>query len=70
MVRTKCIPRYSFNHKPRRTLDLDFISQEIPKPENNRKALEWLGDWLDQAHERIEEAFISSLNPSYYESLK
>ncbi|PSB35780.1 TIGR04255 family protein [Stenomitos frigidus] len=51
-------------------LDLDFISQETSTFQDNAKALEWLRNWLDQAHERIEEAFISSLNPSYYEFLK
>lgn len=51
-------------------LDLDFISQSISPFQNNSKALEWLKEWLNQAHEHIEEAFISSLNPSYYESLK
>ncbi len=51
-------------------LDLDFISQNISPFQDNSKALEWLGEWLNQAHEHIEEAFISSLNPSYYESLK
>lgn len=51
-------------------LDLDFISQDIFPFQDNSKALEWLREWLNQAHEHIEEAFISSLNPSYYESLK
>lgn len=51
-------------------LDLDFISQDISSFQDNSKALEWLREWLNQAHEHIEEAFISSLNPSYYESLK
>jgi uncharacterized protein (TIGR04255 family) len=49
-------------------LDIRFISQEIPTSHENM--LEWLKSWLDQAHGKIEEAFISSLNPSYYESLK
>lgn len=51
-------------------LDLDFISQSISFFQGNSEVLEWLRQWLDQAHGHIEEAFISSLNPSYYESLK
>jgi uncharacterized protein (TIGR04255 family) len=51
-------------------LDLDFISEQIENLQDNSKTLAWLNKWLDDAHDNIEKAFISSLNPSYYESLK
>ncbi len=44
-------------------LDLGFISQELGSIAN-------VPDWLNQAHDCIESAFIASLNPDYYESIK
>jgi uncharacterized protein (TIGR04255 family) len=51
-------------------LDLDFMSQQIDNFQNTSKTCEWLIEWLNKAHDHIEAAFITSLNPSYYESLK
>jgi uncharacterized protein (TIGR04255 family) len=51
-------------------LDLDFTSQEIENFQDNLKTCEWLEEWLNQAHNHIEAVFISSLNSSYYQSLK
>lgn len=51
-------------------LDIDFISREIPELHTKDEALGWLDGWLNQAHDHIEGAFIASLNPGYYESLK
>jgi len=51
-------------------LDLDFISQQVENFQDVPKTYEWLIEWLNKAHDHIEAAFISSLNPSYYESLK
>jgi uncharacterized protein (TIGR04255 family) len=50
-------------------LDLSFVSLQIDNTLKDVSVLEWLSHWLEQAHEHIETAFISSLNPSYYESL-
>lgn len=47
-------------------LDLDF-SSEIAGGE---MAVDRIADWLDDAHGRIEEAFIAFLNKDYYERLK
>lgn len=51
-------------------LDLDFISQEIEILQDNSRTIEWLSNWLEEAHNHIESAFISSLNPIYYETIK
>ena len=54
-------------------LDMDFISQGIESIESNNKTFDlssWLQNWLNQAHDCVETAFISSLNPDYYESLR
>ena len=54
-------------------LDLDCVSQEIDSIESRGKVFDlssWLQNWLDQAHDCVEAAFISSLNPDYYESLR
>jgi len=51
-------------------LDLDFISQKIENLQDNFKTIEWLSEWLDKAHNHIESAFLSSLNPIYYETIK
>lgn len=54
-------------------LDLDFISQGIESIESNNKTFDlssWLQNWLNQAHDCVEAAFISSLNSDYYESLR
>lgn len=51
-------------------LDLDFISQKIENFQDNSKTIEWLSGWLDKAHDHIESAFLSSLNPIYYETIK
>ena len=48
------------------TLDLDFYSQEV----RGIGSGDALGDWLDRAHARVEEAFIDSLNAEAYERLK
>jgi uncharacterized protein (TIGR04255 family) len=47
-------------------LDLDFVSLENGAlPEEHR-----VTDWLDAAHERIHEAFVSSLSGPFYERLR
>jgi uncharacterized protein (TIGR04255 family) len=51
-------------------LDFSFTSQEIANSQDKSKTCQWLEEWLNQAHNHIEEAFISSLNSSYYQSLK
>jgi uncharacterized protein (TIGR04255 family) len=51
-------------------LDLDFISQQIENLQDNSRTIEWLSEWLDKAHNHIESAFLSSLNPIYYETIK
>jgi uncharacterized protein (TIGR04255 family) len=51
-------------------LDLDFVSQQVEGFQDDLQSCEWVIEWLNKAHEHIEAAFISSLNPSYYESLK
>ncbi len=51
-------------------LDLDFISQKIENFQDNSKTIEWLSGWLDKGHNHIESAFLSSLNPIYYETIK
>ncbi len=51
-------------------LDLNFISQEIAHLQEKSEMLDWIQNWLDEAHNHIEAAFIASLNPDYYESLK
>jgi uncharacterized protein (TIGR04255 family) len=44
-------------------LDLDFVSNRVSSSLAIR-------DWLDAAHDRIEEAFIASLAPEFYRKLK
>lgn len=51
-------------------LDLDFISQKIENLPDNSRTIEWLNKWLDKAHNHIKSAFLSSLNPIYYETIK
>jgi uncharacterized protein (TIGR04255 family) len=51
-------------------LDLEFICDKIPVFENDRMREKWLEKWLESAHTNIEDAFISSLNSNYLESLK
>ncbi|HBC42525.1 MAG: TIGR04255 family protein [Pseudanabaena sp.] len=54
-------------------VDLDFISQEIEFNEATEKPQDLshcFQNWLNQAHDHIESAFIASLNPDYYELLK
>jgi len=51
-------------------LDLDFISQKIENFQDNSRTIEWVSEWLDKAHNHIELAFLSSLNPIYYETIK
>jgi len=51
-------------------LDLDFMSREIESFEDQSALIYWLKNWLNEAHDFIESAFIASLNPDYYESLK
>lgn len=51
-------------------LDIDFVSRETANLRSKEETYKWLHEWLDQAHNHIEDAFISSLNPNYYESLK
>ncbi|MBD2774320.1 TIGR04255 family protein [Iningainema tapete] len=47
-------------------LDLDFSSEHVGGFSNIHEVTKW----LEQAHENIELAFISSLNPKYYESIQ
>ena len=47
-------------------VDLDFGSHEV----TNLQDAGAVEAWLDSAHERVEEAFIASLNPVLYEKLK
>lgn len=47
-------------------LDLDFFSKAVA----DIASVESMMDWLDQAHERVEEGFIDSLTPDFYERLK
>jgi uncharacterized protein (TIGR04255 family) len=51
-------------------LDLEFTCSTIPDFENDAEREDWIGLWLESAHSKIEDAFISSLNPSYFESLR
>ena len=47
-------------------LDLDFGSTKV-KDLNSTEAVK---NWLDQAHDRVYEAFVASLTPSLYTSMK
>jgi uncharacterized protein (TIGR04255 family) len=47
-------------------VDLDFGSHEV----TNIQDATAVEAWLDLAHERVEEAFIASLNPALYERMK
>lgn len=47
-------------------VDLDFGSQEVANLRDSKS----VETWLDSAHERVEEAFIASLNPELYEKMK
>ena len=52
--------------KPVIMLDLDFVSVVVGRLK--RKVS--IGKWLDLAHERVEEGFIESLVPDFFEKLK
>lgn len=61
------------NEKDKETfilLDLECICKEIPQFNDEQERSDWVDHWLKNAHQRIEEAFISSLNSNYFESLK
>lgn len=47
-------------------LDLDFDSKTVAELTD----ILHIESWLNQAHEHIEEAFIASLNPHYYQQIK
>lgn len=47
-------------------LDLDFASEQVRTLETNAD----IERWLDQAHARILEAFVASLNPGLYNRMK
>jgi uncharacterized protein (TIGR04255 family) len=51
-------------------LDLNFRSQNTESITETSQLFIWIKNWLSQAHAHIESAFISSLNPDYYASLK
>jgi uncharacterized protein (TIGR04255 family) len=51
-------------------LDLNFISLEISHFSKKSERLDLIQQWLSNAHNHVEAAFIASLNPDYYESLK
>lgn len=51
-------------------LDLEFVCREIPQFGDDKSRNSWVDYWLECAHNKIEEAFISSLNSNYLESLK
>jgi uncharacterized protein (TIGR04255 family) len=46
-------------------LDLDFVSEQVSELRNE----ESIQEWLNRAHERVEEGFVDSLTPDYYEQL-
>jgi uncharacterized protein (TIGR04255 family) len=46
-------------------LDLDFISEDVSHLDDAT-----LEDWLDAAHTRVYQAFVDSLNPSFYDQLR
>lgn len=48
------------------TIDLDFFSESVAHMKNNKTVTKW----LDEAHDRVEESFIDSLTPEFYEWLK
>lgn len=52
--------------KPVIMLDLDFVSVAVGK----LKRTVSIGKWLDLAHDRVEEGFIASLVPDFFEKLK
>jgi uncharacterized protein (TIGR04255 family) len=47
-------------------LDLDFVASSVSSITSRKH----VADWLDQAHDRVEESFIDSLTPSAYKRLK
>jgi uncharacterized protein (TIGR04255 family) len=47
-------------------LDLDFVASSASSITGQKN----VADWLDQAHDRVEESFIDSLTPSAYKRLK
>jgi uncharacterized protein (TIGR04255 family) len=49
-------------------LDLDFGS--VPTRRFRADDVDDLLEWLERAHERVEEAFIASLQPEYYDRLR
>ena len=52
--------------KPVVMLDLDFGSEEV----GDIGSVEAVTDWLDRAHVRVEEGFINSLVPEFFDHLK
>ncbi|MEM6433462.1 MAG: TIGR04255 family protein [Cyanobacteria bacterium P01_D01_bin.115] len=61
------------NEKDKETfilLDLECIRREIPQFNDEQEINDWVNHWLEGAHQKIESAFISSLNSNYLESLK
>jgi uncharacterized protein (TIGR04255 family) len=61
------------NEKDKETfllLDLEFVRRELPQFDDEQSRNDWVNHWLEGAHDKIEEAFISSLNSNYLESLK
>lgn len=51
-------------------LDLDIICNFVQSCEQLSNLIIWVESWLDKAHDEVESAFIASLNPEYYESLR
>lgn len=47
-------------------LDLDFVSDSVTHLDETHE----LEEWLDAAHTRIYEAFVDSLNPEFYQTLR
>ena len=54
------------DEKPVIMLDLDFGSEDV----GEIGSADAVVDWLDRAHDRVEEGFIDSLVPSFYDRLK
>lgn len=54
------------DNKPVIMLDLDFVSESVPRIRSESS----VAKWLDAAHERVEESFIASLKPDFFEQLK
>jgi uncharacterized protein (TIGR04255 family) len=56
--------------KPLLLLDLELICSKVSTFEDDAVRNRWIEQWLENAHTRVEDAFIASLNPSYFESLR